>query len=62
MMCLSVMWEHPAVCLQHQFVAKDAEDTGCDTTAMPRPLINWYFWTAAIAHEPTLVSLLDTHM
>lgn len=36
-------WWSCAVCLQHQFVAKDTEDARCDTTAMPRPLISWYF-------------------
>lgn len=48
MMCLSVMGECPAVRLQQEFVAKDA---GCDTTDMPRLLINWYFGTCILGQQ-----------
>lgn len=58
LMCLSVMWERLAACLQHQFVAKDAGDAGCDAGAMLRPLIDWDFGAPVIAPEPMLLSLL----
>lgn len=62
MMCLSVTWEHPAACLQHQFVAEDAGDAGGGAGAAPRPLIGRDFWAPAIAPEPTLLSPLVTYM
>ena len=56
------MWEHPAACLQHQFVAEDAGDAGCDAGAVLRPLIDRDFGALAIAPEPTLLSPLVTYM
>ena len=56
------MWEHPVACLQHQFVAEDAGDAGCDAGAVPRPFIHRDFGAPAIAPEPMLLSPLVTYM
>lgn len=54
-----LLWEHPAFCPQHQ----DAEDAGYDTTDKTSHQLvfwDWYFGPSAIAHEPTLASLLTS--